>query len=723
MNKKKIMGGVVAAAITFGAAFSGCSLVSTNAEDNLNQTVAEVNISLAEDYTKNIEDQGLSSFSDVVETATVSRRDLISYFLNVGYSYVQSGYSYETVFNMLIESLTETEALAQYATMYLLQAIADESNTIEATVLSEYNANTTEQSKYEWLLNKTYELELGSKVNRVNLATYSLYYSINSSIDSYEEELIEEDDDDTSGSDSRTTPTGVDTEIDDYYPANDDESLNYGIYTGYTNYTIEKSGAYEDDRLDGDTRTLRTYAYNEFIKSLKANYLIGDDEDCSDVLSLSYIQEEYTNQLKSQVIEMYYDIYETELEGVISTDAYLTSRYNELLTQQSVTYSDADSFESALDSMASDSFVLYAPDTTSTGSGTFGFVYNILLPFSQSQSNTLAHYSDLLENGSITDEEYYNQRNKLLQNITTTDQRSAWITGTTDYSFDASETDLEYYNGNDSSRTYLFFENNLLKTDRYEELENYIGLYSYNGTVTEAEDGSYILTPNKLTIDDMLEEFVGYVNYVLDDSTAASYTKVDNYYQTYTVEAQNLYETDSDEIDYTNFIYATGKVTIDSNNISNLFVKDSTQYKALSAVNELQYAYTTDTSVLSQYIGYSVSAYDTSYIKEFEAAAKEAISEGGAGTFYVLAGDYGWHIIYVTATFDNNGGYVYGEVIDWSEKDTEGTFANLFYEYIKESDLDSATTNRRSQLISLFVDDDSVVLYEDAYSDLLELDS
>ncbi len=714
MKKKKLVGGAIAAAIMFGSTLSGCTLVSTNAEINLKQTIADVNITQAENFEENAADY--TAYSGVITTANVSRRDLISYFLNTGYSYVQSGYSYETVFNMLIESLTETETVAQYATLYLLDVISEQSST--SAVLAEYNALNTEQEKYIYLLENTQEL--GSQINRVNLATYSLYYSINSSIDSYEQDLIEEEDEDT-GSDSRTTPTNVDTEVDSYYPANEDGSLNYGIYTGYSGYLLADSGEYQDDKIEGTNRTLRSYAYNQFVKSLKANYLVGEDEDSSDILQLEYIQEEYTNQLQYQVIEQYFDIYETQLKEDISTDDYLTARYNELLNQQSVTYSDADSFETALDSMASDSFVLYAPDTTSTGNGTFGFVYNILLPFSQSQSNTLAYYSDLLDNDSITESEYYTQRNKLLKNITTTDQRTAWFTGTTDYSFDASETDLSYYNGGNSERTYLFFENNLIKTDRYEELENYIGLYSYNGTVAQADDGSYILTPEKLTIDGMLEEFVGYVNYVLDDDTAASYTYKFGTSEAF-YEATDFYEEDSEEIDYTNFIYATGKVNIDSDDISNLFVKGSTQYLALSAVNELQYAYTTDTSVLSQYIGYSVSAYDTSYIAEFEAAAKEAI-ENGAGTFYVLAGDYGWHIIYVTATFNKEGGAIYGESIDWSLKDTEGTFAYMFYEYIKDSDLDSATTTRRSQLISFFTDDNSVVLYEDAYSDLLELDS
>ena len=153
-----------------------------------------------------------------------------------------------------------------------------------------------------------------------------------------------------------------------------------------------------------------------------------------------------------------------------------------------------------------------------------------------------------------------------------------------------------------------------------------------------------------------------------------------------------------------------------------MFVKDSAAYKAMSAVNELQYAYTTDTAVLSDYIGYAVSAYDTDYIPEFEYAAQAAVDEG-AGTIYVCAGDYGWHIIYVTATFDTAGGAVYGDDVNWTTEYVlkEGTFQNLYYNWIKDSTLSDVTSARRSVINQQFGGDDTVTTYEDTYKDLLGL--
>ena len=147
---------------------------------------------------------------------------------------------------------------------------------------------------------------------------------------------------------------------------------------------------------------------------------------------------------------------------------------------------------------------------------------------------------------------------------------------------------------------------------------------------------------------------------------------------------------------------------------------DSDQYKAMSAVNELQFAYTTDTSVLSNYIGYSLTAYDTSYIKEFEYAAKKVVGQG-VGSFAVCAGDYGWHLIYVTNVFDAGETY---DNLDWSAENVkkEGTFENLFYEWIKGNDMSDISSTRRTVILNDFNKDTTVTKYQKRYQDLLDLD-
>ncbi len=712
MKKKTAAAVALASCITLTATLAGCSLISKDNRLDMEKVRATVDISKSDKLPEN-----LSAYKAAISSTEIVKRELVSYFLNVGYSYIQNGTSYKDTFNMLMDALIDNAVLTQYCTLELLAE--DTSVTLE-----EFNAKKNDVEKYVYLLG-------GEESNEVQLAKYSLFSSLNTAIDNYEKTIIEEDDK-YEGSDTRTTPTNLDTEQDDYYPRREDgKTLNYNVYTGYEKYLLKDSGTYQDYAIEGTTRATRTKAYNSFINNLRQNYLIEDDENLTDIWSLQYIQNEYVNQLESRVINKYYKIYEEEQEENLKNGEegykYVQSVYDELLNSQKDSYVTSSAFETAMGSMSSSSFVLYSPSTTDsdkfdgTKNGEFGFVYNILLPFNAKQSVQLAQLNSVL---TANDDKnaYYIGRNELLKDIKTTDQRAAWFNGSTKYAFDAKDGDGKYDGDyyKSGERNYLFFENNLTDSGeggRYKKLQAYDGRYAYNGKAYENKDGSYTLIPEKLTIDSMLEEFSAYINYVLGTTNSVSYSTDSNYYDT----SDFFKDGDDEEIDYSKFVYASGKVDFGSDFKKNDLMNAATnQYKAMSAVNELQFAYTTDTGVLSNYVGYSVSAYDTTYIKEFEYAAKKAVSEG-EGAFTVCAGDYGWHLIYVTYKYDLNGGAVNGETIDWSRISTEGTFENLFFEWIKSNDLSNVTSMRRSKIISEFNKEATVVKYQKRYQDLLDL--
>ena len=746
MRKKRIACGVVASALALSATLGGCSsLTSTNSVADMKQTVATVNISKAADFSK----EGLDEYKDAVGTTSISKRELISYFLNVGYSYINSGVSYKEVFNTLVDSLVNTAVLTQYSVMYLLREKAETEHKTAEVIMEEYSAKATLAAKYEYILGS----KDGEDSLEVKLAKYSLMASINNAIDSYEERILEDDDDDKTGSGTRATPGSVDSEQDKYYPrkkntngkyvddnekelSDDDKdkaAINYNVYTGYAGYELDKSGAYEDDALDGTTPSTRKRAYNDFLSRVNSYNLIDvKNEDMKDVLSLKYIEEEYVNQLEQRIMNKYYEVYEEKQEDNLKDNNkydYLKKTYEDKLKFQTDTFK-AEGFTSTLDSMSDTSFVLYAPETEGHGvygeveNGKFGFVYNILLPFNAVQSNLLSEYktryADEDEDSGYT-ADYYIKRNELLREIKTTDQRSAWFNGSTEYAFDASEKEgLSYYNGGSS---WLFFENNLLNNDRYKELEKYTGKYPYNGKVVKKDDG-YVLIPNKLTIDDMLKEFSDYIDYVLGTSNNVNISKTADYYETtdFYTDAHKTDETNT-KLDYGKFLYAFGSVYgVQEGNIkathAALYNKEHKQYKVLSAVNELQYAYTTDTGVLSNYVGYSVDAADTNYIKEFEYAAQKAINEIGAGGIAVCAGDYGWHLIYVTYTLETGNQFE----PDWEANiDIEGTFENLFYEWVKSNDIANISSTRQNEILTQFNIDKTVKKYKKAYQDLLDL--
>ena len=742
MKKKKLLGTLLATSIAFSATFTGCSLVTSDSEKDFKQVIAEVNISKAENLTA-ADSELISKYKDAVGTSEIVKKDLIAYYLNVGYSYQSNyGWSSERVFNYLLDGLVLNAALTQYSMMALLEHKAETSSS--ETVLAEYNAKTSYVEKLEYLLT---DEGAEDPDKDIKIAKYNLYSSLNAAIDSAEQDYLT-DGDSTAGTGSRTTPTGVDTEHDDYYPANDKGELDYNVYTGYKGFQLADSGVYKDEASEKSTKATRIAAYNDFMGSLSRNGLVDPaKDDLRDVThSVEYVQVEYASQLESRVQNKYFELYEEAKEELLSDNGtydYLDSVYRDLLDSDTAAYEKASAFSSAMDSMSDTSFLLYSPDTKEQG--TFGFVYNILLPFDAIQSVQLSALQSANadeENGGYTFN-YYKQRNELLRQIKTTDQRSAWFNGVTDYSFKATESGMtpgtDFYAGENAERRYLFFENNLKKNDRYELLDKYIGGYAYNGEVYEKDDGGYWLLPNTLDIDGMLKEFVDYINFVLGNEGKAAYSKVDNYYETLTEDNFYIKNDKGDkkkEINYDNFIYATGEVKF-TQTLSNaqyrggLFNKESAQYKALAAVNELQYAYTTDVGVLSNYVGYSVNLGDsTGYIKEFETAAHEAIARG-AGAFNVCAGDYGWHLIYVTYTFgqdtdgDNSsdGGNEFEP--NWIENvEVEGTFENMFFEWLKSSAISDVTNTRRTELSNQFIEKNqskTVTKFEKRYKNLLEL--
>ncbi len=725
MRKKRLICGVLAGTMILGVTLSGCSQISSDTFADMEQEIATVNISGAENF-----DEELLPYKDAVGTTSIIKRELISYFITSGNSMLGStNGNYATIFNNLMESLVNNAVLVQYSTMYLLKEQTVQGSTAAEVVQAYLDSGNDAESDVKKKV-KRYEYLLGEDSEEVMVAKYNLMSTWNSRLDSYEKRILENDDS-AEGTETRTTPVNTDKEREDYYPEKDG-AIDYNVFTGFMGYRIENSGIYEDNRLEGSGTATRIRAYNDYISELVAAKLVdATRENLRDVKTLDYYNEEYVLRLEERIINKYIELYETEREeGLLKGDTgFLQDTYDDILDNQTDSFK-ASGFNTNMGSMSDSSFILYAPDTDGE-EGTYGFVYNILLPFSAAQSASLTNlqsvYSDSDETSGYS-AGYYKERNNLLMQIKTTDQRSAWFNGQTEYAFKAGADDV-YYGKSASKDGWLFFENNFKKTYRYEELKNYAGMYPYNGTVVEKEDG-YVLIENELTINQMLDEFSAYIDFVLDPTGAEKGNVTVNYTANYE-DTEEFYQKDGDDyvldkdgkkqLDYSKFVYASGKIELgetDANALrGNVFNKETKQNKVLGAVNELQFAYTTDTSVLSQYVGYSVSVGETSYIKEFEYAAQQAVAQG-AGAFSVCAGDYGWHLIYVTYTFTPESEQ-YSP--DWTKVTVEGTFENLFYEWVKTSNIANISTNRRTQIITRYNVEKTVTKYVDRYQDLLDM--
>ena len=160
---------------------------------------------------------------------------------------------------MLLDALTENAVLVQYSTMYLLRDKATNANSDlvqDVNALETYMSLSDEVKKYEYLLG-------GEDSDEVKIAKYSLYSSINGAIDTYEKRFLD-DETSSSGSETRATPGGVDTQKENYYPATTDGKLDYKIYTGYEGNLIDDSGAYKDDMLEGSSMAVCALTTSSF---------------------------------------------------------------------------------------------------------------------------------------------------------------------------------------------------------------------------------------------------------------------------------------------------------------------------------------------------------------------------------------------------------------------------------------------------------------------------
>ena len=686
-RKQKVAAVALSSLFLFGTVATACDLITTDPDQDLLQVVAEVDITNGEDFQSG----GIyADYASAIEPAQVLKRDLLASYVSSGQE-LMSTYSYtaEETFEFLLDSLVNRQVYLQFAKVYFF-----ESDSFDYTV-SGYESATAgiSDSLDRDLAGLSYFLT----EEEIAQANYSVRTAFNNSIDTQEASYINAEEDDHDHDTARTTPTGIDTELEDYY----DEA--YKIYTGYN--SASNCGSYETQ--EGSTPSTRRRGYGLFVSSLEYFSLISGNEDTTDPESLTYFKIELKNAYETLIINKLADAFEEEAEAQVTRE-WIESEYNNTLTSQRNQFdNDTDALETALDSVSDSSFVLYSPDEN------YGFVINILLPFTTSQSaaleNALADSGDRYGNK-------FGTRASLLQSLRATDQRRTWFTGHDDYSFEATEEDKAFTNG-DSARGYLFFENSLKNTSRYEALTNYYGKYTYNGTVETDEDGDYVITPKQLTVDDVISEIEAYLTFggysILNadhpNGTSAYYNRqVSNYY------------TDG-EVDYSSFVYYTGSVAKDGQtiastfNANNVFVEGSTENVAMSMINELSFAYNTDTAGLNSYLGYVVSPDETDYRPEFEYAAQLAV-RGGAGTIVVAPTDYGWHIIYCTFSYAGNTPYTF----NWDEIDVEGTFSNLYYEAKKSSNLETYATDRQTQIINAYATDECVTEYSSRYSDLVE---
>lgn len=670
----KLIALLLSVAFILGA-FASCELLEVNTERDMEQVIASVNIDL--DGTEG---------EYKIEPENIYKRELISGYVTYGYQYVQNyNYTLSKTYELILNNLTNNKVIVQYSRKQLYKA--NKTYTTSKVTLPEDKYVTGDMATTY----VAYVKELVKFVNETQAAQaeYSVLASFASMVKSFENTKDETTPTEDETITARTTPDQHThgTAIDEEYAKSigkeglteeemtEEEKTAYEAWqlTKYTEYKkqyfskylagAEKQSAFNS--LADSFETLGLFSKTEF-EALKKD---GKQYEVSNYGYYVYL---LASNLESLVIKNYEDLLEaTAAEGVVE-DA-LWSEYKNMFNEQKEKYTkDIASYETALDGISEDSFILYNP-SLATGDK-YGFVANILIGFSDEATaalNAFTEYSD-------GQKEAY--RKELLKTLTAKDLRTTWIQNAY-----GEVTENEFT-----------FDDDYVKTE---------GLKKFNGTVTGTID--------KVEGAKSVQYFQKDGAWVWEDKAAetnkANFTEIKAKEMTFDAFIENVFKPTL------GLTTAVGADTLYTNAI------DLTTYK--DAVNDLMFAYSTDTGCLNKYYGYFNGIKSNSFVAEFKAAAQEVIN-AGEGSFKIVATDYGYHIIIctkvMTATTGETGEYA-DEAAFKADIEVKDSVANRLYEVKKDSNLEKLVNDTVSFNISKFVEDGSsyITKYEKTLKNLI----
>lgn len=318
----------------------------------------------------------------------------------------------------------------------------------------------------------------------------------------------------------------------------------------------------------------------------------------------------------------------------------------------------------------------------------YGYVYNLLIGASDEQT-TAINYLYNSDNNNYSTLKRATLRRDILQSTIAKDLRSTWILSGYDFDYATKRFTGDYAFATDSL-----------------EFKGEVTLIKEKGEETAAE--YRIDSVNEYGLD----EFIELINeYVYGSTVGAIVNDPENpsvYYKATVSAKPDEYE---------------------------------------KKINELLFAFSTDSGSLNTYKGYSISpipdaGQSETYMQEFADAARELIGLKGA-SYMITATTYGYHIMFFSevlnadTSFDNLVdylNYVYGENLtetEWKErfedmldtwddyKDTDG-YLYIFEDAVSSSYVSNALELKQNEVINKYRNDTNyVVVYTNRFSDLL----
>ncbi len=653
---------------------TGCGLITTNTERDMAQIVAKVQI------------------NDSVEADEIKKSEMISAYMSYGYYYVAYyGYTVSATYEMILDNLVKNRIIIQESRVQLADlynGMVDDASKASTDFLKYYldNVNLAEgQTKLDAKGNDLDNLKTFLSDYEIAAAEYSVKVNVNSLIDSYvDEDEEEEEERENTTYTARATPAEEDDEDLLEYELKTDVPSDYdykvanvtikhadgweAVKAAYANtYDLNMAvyGAYTVDVSNAD----RIKALNKAIKDLKSAGLVSEDEtydakDIASVLKLSYFQNNLVNQYESAIVAKFEDSLLDEVRARLTADALWEQYVAEYTTQDANYKNDYSAYETALEAVSDDVFVVCNPYSG------YGYVANLLIGFSEEQSAILSAYS---AKAGVTDADIKAKRNELLNDITVKDQRETWV--------------YSSYGSYDSENSKFAFDEKYMVSEAgstaYEALNGFIGTI-YGANSYEKEN------------DDKVMETV----WTFDNVVASSMT-FDSFVST-----------------YLNPLTGLEKKIYDGSDASVAKIADVASVR--DAYEDLLYAFSTDPGSLGNHFGYLYSPITSAktYVKEFAEASAKVVAQG-EGAYTIVATEFGYHVILCTEKVENDP-YTLDDAdkfkADIANKDS------VAYKYM-EIKFNHVSAEEVTKLASNFINgylETGVEYFEKTYSDLIE---
>ncbi len=440
------------------------------------------------------------------------------------------------------------------------------------------------------------------------------------------------------------------------------------------------------DSANNVTDADRYKAYNKVLAVLKANGLLGENVT-TEIETSEYYEDLLKSQRENALIEKFEnarkDVYRKEISF-----AALENKYVEMYEDQQNKYQDnLSAFTAALSSASAKSPIFY-----NETNGSYGYVYNLLLGASEDQTSAIGKLTALDKLTTQTQKDERNTaRKEILSTTKVKDLRSTWILSGYDYDEATNKFTGDYTFAKDSANSLPFY-----------------GAVTKLADKTDEKAAQYrIDSVREFTLDEFIAEMDSY----LGISTGANVA------------------------DATDPVYR--KALVPANTV--------TEYD--EKINELLFAFSTDSGSLNTYKGYVISPEpdfdgEQQWVDEFAAAGREILTMGG-NSYIIVASDYGYHVMFYSEVLTTNTNYAtltaylnatygsktwsteYANMLDvWDDEDAIKAYEDT-YLYTFADTLAGVADKLSKEESKIFADykydanKNYVVKYENAYSDLL----